>query len=498
MLSNIKLTLKTTIIYSLGNLSSKLVGFILIPLYTSHLATQEYGIYGILEAISQISIALLGLGLYTAFYRWYWDKEFADKKKSMFFTVIVFVALFSVALVFLLSRFSLQSSLFLFDTSQYRYLINIMLVNTALEAVLIIPATLLRLQQKAIQYSSTYLVKFLTIMALSVYFIKYQNHKVEGIYEAQIIGNLIYFLILLKFIIKNIEFKFSTFLLKGMLKYSIPLIFSSIISVLLTMTDRFAIKFLGTLSDVGIYSLGFKAANTIKVLIVASLNMAIWPIIFKMMDDPKNKRFYSKLMTYITYFVAMIVIGVSFFGKEIIKVLAKNVDYWEAYKIIPIISFSILFGMLKDISLIGLHITKKTRIIATLIFYTFIINLILNVGFISLFGIMGAAISTCLAQIILFIMVYNKSQKEYFIPFEIRKILVIIIVSIVLMLLSTLSNNLHVLLRIIIKTLLLVSFPIILYFLNFYEEVEIDRIKKGWIIWRNPFNWKNNLQRLKN
>ena len=495
MLNNLKATIKTTVIYSFGNLSTKLVGLVLIPLFTSHLTTYEYGIYGILEGVSQIIVAFFGLGLYNAFYRWYWDKNYADKKKSMFFTILCTVAILSTILTLLFSQFSSYISIFLFDKPEYSFLIKFMLINTGFEALLIIPSTLLRLQQRAIHYSSTYLVKFVINLVFSIYFIKYLNHKVDGIFEAQIIGNIIYFLVLLRFIIKNIDFKFDSSLLKGMLKYSIPLIFSSVIGVLLSMTDRFALKFLSSLSDVGIYSLGFKLANTIKVFIVASINMAIWPIIFKMMDSPDNKRYYSKLMTYTSFFILFFVIGFSFLGKEIIKVLAHQTDYWDAYKVIPVISFSILFGMLKDISAIGLHFTKKTKIFALFIFYTLIIDIGLNLILVPLFGIMGAAFSTCVAQIVLFFFTYYNSQKLYFIPYELKKIFSMILVSIVLIVLATFTNDLYLPIRLFLKVVLLFIFPIILYFLGFYEEVEIDRIRKIWIEWRNPLKWKNNLKR---
>ncbi len=69
MLKTLRSTLRGTIIYSIGNLSSKLVGLILIPLYTSKLTLAEFGILGIIEITSQLLIAILGLSLYNAFFR---------------------------------------------------------------------------------------------------------------------------------------------------------------------------------------------------------------------------------------------------------------------------------------------------------------------------------------------------------------------------------------------------------------------------------------------
>ena len=59
MLSKLKNTVKHSAIYSLGNLSAKLVGFILLPIYFHHLTIEEYGIFSILEVTAQIILEVL-------------------------------------------------------------------------------------------------------------------------------------------------------------------------------------------------------------------------------------------------------------------------------------------------------------------------------------------------------------------------------------------------------------------------------------------------------
>jgi O-antigen/teichoic acid export membrane protein len=72
MYKKLKKALKHTVIYSLGNISTKLVGFILLPLYTSYLSPAEYGILGLLEVSANIVVQMLGLSLYAGFQRWYY------------------------------------------------------------------------------------------------------------------------------------------------------------------------------------------------------------------------------------------------------------------------------------------------------------------------------------------------------------------------------------------------------------------------------------------
>jgi O-antigen/teichoic acid export membrane protein len=467
----------------------------LLPLYAKHLTISDYGILGIIEVSTQLLTTVFGLSLYQAFFRWYWDNEFIDKQKSIFFTSMFFLVLISILIYLGFNSFTDKFSILLFGKIDYSYLLKIMVISAGLQIIAIMPLTLMRLQEKPILYSSTNIIKLIVSFAFTIYFIVSLNRKIEGIYEAQIISYFVFFVISSKYIWKNIKLKFEVKILKEMLSFSLPLVFASISGTILSIADRYCLKFLGNLSEVGIYSLGFKMANTIKVFVVASVNLAISPIIFKMMDKPENKRFYSKIMTYFTFVVMICILGMSFFGKEIIKLLARNRDYWDAYKVIPIISFAILFGMLKDTSLIGINIMKKTKILAIIIFLMSITNIILNIIFIPYFQSIGAAFATLITQFIFFLIVYKYSQKYYYISFEIKKIIKMIGIGIVLFGISLLTNELNLFFRIILKTSLLFSFPIILYFLNFYEEIELLRLKQGWIKWRDPRKWRNNFEK---
>lgn len=489
MLKNIKVTLKNSIIYSVGNMSSKIIGLILLPIYAKHLTISEYGILGIIEISTQLLINIFGLSLSQAFFRWYWDIELRDKQKSIFFTSLFFLILIAMFMFLGFSSISNNISLLLFGKINYSYLLQIMIVSAGLQIIAIMPLTLMRLQEKPILYTFTNIIKLIIGLVFTIYFIVSLNKKVVGIYEAQIISYLFFFVISSKFIWNNIKLKLELRVLKDMLSFSLPLVFASISGVILSIADRFCLKFLGNLSEVGIYSLGYKIANTIKIFVITSVQLALTPMIYKMMDKPDNKRFYSKVMTYFTFGVIICVLGMSLFGREMIKFLARNKDYWESYKIIPIISFAILFGMLKDTSLIGLNIAKKTKIVALIITLISVFNIIVNIILIPYFQYIGAAVATLLSQIMFFIVIYLYAQRHYPIPYEIEKITKMIFISIFLVGISFLTSDLSLFLRLFTKFLLLLSFPVILFFLNFYEKIELLRLKQGWLKLCNPKKW---------
>ena len=111
MLKSIKISLKDTIIYGLGNVAVKIVGLILIPLYTNpeFFSTDQFGVLGILEISGLVLTALLASGLPQSLTRWFWDKEHKDNQKGIFFmslsTQLVVSVLFCVVLILFPARF---------------------------------------------------------------------------------------------------------------------------------------------------------------------------------------------------------------------------------------------------------------------------------------------------------------------------------------------------------------------------------------------------------
>jgi len=308
---------------------------------------------------------------------------------------------------------------------------------------------------------------------------------------------LFFVAMLVGYIINNIKIKLEATVLWKMLNYSLPLVLGSISGILLSLFDRYSLNFLGELPDVAKYTLGFRISNTIRILVITSVQLAISPLIFQMMDQPGNKRFYSKIMTYFTLVVMICVLVLSLFCKEITKVFTTSTEYWDSYVIIPVLSFSILFGMLKDTALTGLQIAKKTGVIGTVIAVVAVVNLGLNILLIPLFGIMGAAMATLLSQVLFFVIIIIYAQKHYPIPYEFGKVALMIFSGLALYLLSLLTDDMSLLMRILIKSAMLFSYPFILYPFHFYEEVELERIRGAWAKWKNPRNLFRNLKSMR-
>lgn len=496
MLKTLKSSFTNTLIYGIGNLTSKLVGFLLIPVYVKHFSTATYGILGVLEVSGIAITSILGLALSQALYRWYWDVEYNSRKKSIFFTLISFLALFLSVILVLSYFFTPDLSKMLIGNSSYSDLVFLVILASALQILTQLISTLMQLQQKAVLFTLSNISVLVIQLSLTIVFIVFFNSGLKGIYFAQIISLLCYFLIVPKYLYKNIEIKIEFSILKSMLIYSSPFLISNLAALVISTSDRYFIRIFGSMGDLGIYQFGYKIANTLSVLVISSAQMAIFPMMFKKMNDPDAKRFYSKMMTYFTFGVMFFVLFLNFYGLEIIKVIAMKKEYWDSFLIIPFISLGIIFGMLRDLNSIPLLKLKKTKLISIIITSSAILSLILNWLIIPRYGSLGAAISFIISQFFYFLVMTYFAQKNYRINYEFGKVIKMIVVGIILFFISLALADFSLAIRMISKILLIISFPVILYFLNFYEKIEIESIKGFWKKWRHLSNIKSNLQEL--
>ena len=199
-----------------------------------------------------------------------------------------------------------------------------------------------------------------------------------------------------------------------------------------------------------------------------------------MFGQKGDKRYYSKMLTYFIFILFWAGLCLAFFSKEIIELLALNPDYWAAYQVVPYIILAYIFSGAKSVANLGLYLKRKTKYIAYLTIGAAVLNVVLNFILIPKYKMMGAAIATIISFVALYIVTYFVASRFYKIPYENMKLLKMLILTIILFFFSTLTANLNILPRILIKVAIIISFPFILYPFNFYEPIELERIKQGW------------------
>ncbi len=500
MLKSIKVSFRDSFIYGLGNISVKVIGFLLIPLYTDpkYFSVDDFGIIALLDISGIVLISLMASGLPQSLMRWYWDNEFKDNQKGIFFISVTNQVIVSLSFCVLLIPFTNQISTLIFGNEGWSNALKILILSTALQAVNNIVNSLMRIQSKAMLFSVTNFIKLAVVLLLTVYLIVFRHAGVKGIYIAQATGNLLFLILISGYVIRNSRFYFNMQVFKSMSGYGFPLLLSNVAAASLAVIDRYSLNTLALLKYVAIYSLAYKISSVLKLVVVDSIKMAITPMVMQKMNSPDNKRFYSKTLLYSSFVLMLGIIALSLFSYEIIKVISRSAEFWIAFIVVPLLSLSVFFTNMRETSTYGLIIKKKTGIVGFNVVASSILNIILNIILIPRWNIMGAAVATIITQFFYWLLNYYFSQKEYYIPYELKKVALMFLCGAILSFAGLLINDMHIVSRLLIKTACVISFPLILFLFKFYEPAELQAIRGFISKWSDLRNFRKNLRSLIN
>lgn len=478
MIENLKSVTKDSAYYSIANLMNKIVGFILLPLYTTYFSVGEYGILALFDTIVDFMNIFSAFGIVEALKRWNKQKEATGDPREVFSNVFYFSVLsafmFSILLFLVLKKFS--TLIFNSEFSNRFILIYILsiITNIILHRVFI----QLRSQRLAKANMKFTIIRMSITCIANVILIVYLKMGIESVFLAKLIGNVFTLVLLLPMIIKNLVLRMNFPLLGEMLKFSLPLAVSSSISLIFTFSDRWLLKGLTTLSDVGQYSLAYKITNLIRFLAVNSFLQAYVYTFFDKMHNQEDYNFFKKIVTYFTFVVMLIGLLLVAFSKELILLLAKDPDYYVSYTIIPILMMAILFSGLRQILVLPFYKYKESKYISLISIIAGVINISLNLIFIPIWQSYGAAAATAAAHLFVVFCLYHKGKKFSEFSYETGRVSVVILTGIAFILMLVWANKLETITSVILKLIIIISYLLVLYLGKFFAPKEIDAFKK--------------------
>jgi O-antigen/teichoic acid export membrane protein len=422
----IKQFFKDGFIYTFGNILTKSINVLLLPLYTRVLSPDDYGTIEILSVFATLINLTIALEISQGIGRFYPEaKEKSDKiiyaSTSLWFTIFTYT---------LFSLICLLSSVFLsrmfFGTESNSFLVIISTVSIWFSGLIYLIQNQLRWDFKAKYYSILNLLFSGLSIAFSIYFILILKSGIVGVYYSSIITSILVLIVGFYFTKEIYRFSFDFTKLKEMISYSLPLVPSGIGVFIALYIDRLAINYLLGIGDVGIYGIASKFASILMV-IMSGFQMSVTPLIFTNYKDEGTPKEIAKIFSFFMGLAFALLMGMSIFSWEIITVFTAP-EYISAYRVLPLIAFSMLLSGMYVFAP-GVSIAKKTKTVALINIIAASINTCLNFIFIPLIGLPGSSLATLISFFIQFCLYIYYGQKIYPIPYKWQEILISAIIT---------------------------------------------------------------------
>lgn len=443
-----KILLKNTIIIAFGKICTQLVSFFLLPIYTSILTTEEYGIVDLINTYIFLLIPIITFQVEQAIFRLLIDARNNKEKKQLISSTI-----FSVFL-----QCSIYIIIFLvvgtFINNQYKYFL---VSNTIATIFLSIMLQISRGLGDIKLYAKASFLSAMLIIIFNIVLVAIIRIGAYGMLISSCIANTISAIYILIKKRKYVSYKsLEIEKVKKLWKYSIPLIPNSISWWIINTLDRTVISTNLGVSENGIYSAATKFSvvytNASNVFNTTWINSASIHI-----DDKDNIEFFSNIIMTALKILASICIGIIAFMPFIFNLFIKE-NFKEAYYQIPILMLSALFNAIVGL-ISAVYIAKKiTKKLAKTSIISAIINIIINLLLIKHIGLYAASISTALAYFTMMILRYFEAKK--YLNIKISKSIIISLITIIIILFISYYSRIIILN--IVTLILTISYTVII------------------------------------
>lgn len=419
-----------------------MLSFLLVRLYTNKLPEGEYGELTVVMAWMVFLNVILSYGFETGFFRFYNSEP--DKRNVISTSMI---SIFWSSVMFL-------GLALLFRTNIAHYVnVNPVYITYAiwilvLDALVIIPFSKLRAKQRPMVFAVVKIGNVVVNLGLNLFFLLMlpaiassrpesflsslyiPDFEVGYIFLSNLIASLLTFLVLSPDYFK-INWHIDSALWKKMMRYGLPILFAGFAFAINEHFDKILLEKLlppnVAKAQVGVYAACYKLA-LFMTLYATAFRLGIEPFFFSHSGHENARQTYAMITKYFVIFGSFILLSVVVFADVLKVLLLDNPEYWEAMRVVPLIIIANFFlGIYTNLS-VWYKLIDKTAIGAWISLVGAAVTLLLNFLLIPYMqrttgaGYMGSAIATIAAYGSMMLLSYYLGQKQYPIPYDMKRI----------------------------------------------------------------------------
>lgn len=408
----------TTFVYFLANFSTKILSFLLLPLYTSKLTTAQFGSVDLVFTVSQFLVPVISLTIHAAAFRYLVDAKTTQEKSGIISS--------SVWMLMCSTVFALVVSLVgYFVTDNYYVLFAGIYIVTSVWSNYFLQ------MYRGLQHNKTYAVMGVVNAALhiilNIVFIAGLNMGSISLILSPILGFVITSLVLLfsngfyKYIsLKSNDAEIS----KNLLKYSLPLIPENIIWWCLGGFSRVYLSFVHGSSVLGIYAVANKFSDLL-ISIYSIFHLAWTEIAYQIYGEKGEDELYSlayNKISKVMLSVVMVLIPVT----RVVVPSFLNEAYMLSIDYMPVLYVMVFINILSTFYGAGFQCAKKTAGILISSSIGAATNVLACLLLVRRFNVWGTIAAMVLANIALLICKKTMSRRFFKITVQFKNYLLLI------------------------------------------------------------------------
>jgi O-antigen/teichoic acid export membrane protein len=407
-------------IYGIGGLVSRILATLLLPLYTHYLPPGSFGRVEIVTAATAVLAIVLQLGISSAFFRFYFDEKDAAGKLTVVRTAFWFTMASATLGLALGLAFPGPIGHWI-GLGHDPWLVRAGAVGLWAQTNYQQLTALFRVEERSTAYAVASVANVLITVAAMVLFVAVFHWGAIGLVVGNFAGTLAVYLVLLAYRSEQIGVEFDRDLFRRMQRFGLPLVPAAVALWTINVVDREFVVWYKGLTEAGVYSAAVKIASVITFVLVAF--RTAWPAFaYSIDDDREAKRAYAFVLTYLLAIASWVALALGALAPWWTELLTGGPGYLRAQKGVALLAFAGAAYAGYTVLAIGSGRARRTQLNWLVAGAGAAANLALNFWLIPRYGMVGAAISTLAAYVVLFAGMMLYAQSVYPVPYQWRRV----------------------------------------------------------------------------
>ncbi|MBT7789341.1 MAG: oligosaccharide flippase family protein [Calditrichaeota bacterium] len=440
MLKAIRGLSQDTLIYGIGNFTTRLIPFLLIPFLTRILTPAEFAVQALFYMAIAFLMELVRLGLDIALLRYYVPEKNLEKQKAIFSSIFwasfIITGAISTALWF---GAEFWTTLIVEHDGPYPhwmfYTLRLCAGIIWFDNMLAFPMTVMRCENRPRRFMLTRLIGVMTHASLTFILLFKFGRGIPGMFEANLIASGLTLLLCLPTILSRIRFAFDKEIFISCLMFGLPNVPNVLFVQVIDLSSRKFIEVLRSASESGLFAAGAKL-GTFMAIVAMGFRLAWQPFFMRIKDQPDAREVFGRVLTYLMAIVMWLYLGLTAFmmplAKWEIPYFKKSLiqaDFWPGLEIFPIVSLAHVFNAMFAVFIVGIYLKNKMKVLPLITGIAAIVNFFGNLWLVPTYGMWASAWLTVVSYFIMAVLLYLYVQRIYTVPYEWGRILHISIVS---------------------------------------------------------------------
>lgn len=414
---------KESFIYLFTKILMGLIGIVSVGIQTKYISPAALGDFSLIIGFTGVLVSVFASWIGSSGLRYY-HQYYHEKKENEFYSTLMLDWLVMFGLICLTALIGG----WIFTSIPIRQYLSFVLVMLFWCSLWEIYEKLMRASNHNTVYCLILLMQSILNLAIIILYYKATSKEIESLFLAKILTiclSIIIIIIVLR-VWKYIKIRqYSWELNKVFFSYGFPMVGVWGVSWLLNYSDRYIINYFLANTQVGLYDVAYRFAESSIGMVISAFNLAFFPAMIRTWNEEGKEaacRMTRSVFNYFFMFAIPAFLGIALLANQFYGTIIDE-QYQEAAVVMSISSIGFIFMGINNMLYKLWQLEEKTKMVLYLTIMSVLVNITTNIIFIPLFGYIAAAATTVVSYVLTTIVIVFLIRRHFHLSIDKKTVL---------------------------------------------------------------------------